>query len=79
MTESEQIAAFIAARGVTRVETGANKLGDMTARDWSKAARSTRRINADMRSENAAIAERHIIIDHLGREHVRNGLGEWLS
>ena len=82
MTEAEQIAAFIARKGVTRVATGASALGDMTARDWAKAARSTTRINAATRiddEQQRLIDERYVVVDHLGRERVRNGLGEWIA
>ena len=79
MTEREQIEAFIAERGVTRVPAGANALGDMTARDWARAARSTTRISAESRETDRLIRERHTVIDHLGRVRVRNGLGEWIA
>jgi hypothetical protein len=29
--------------------------------------------------EARKIRERHVVVDSCGREHVRNGLGEWLS
>ncbi len=74
MTEAEQIAAFLAAKGATKIPTGANVLGDMTSRDWAKAVRSTVKLNA-----RDPISERHVVVDHIGREHVRNGLGEWIS
>ena len=77
MTDAEQIAAFIAAKGVTRVPEGEGTLNHVSARDWHKAIRSDARLNG---SETARlIAERHYVTDHLGRVRVCNGLGEWIA
>lgn len=31
------------------------------------------------KADHDPINERHVVVDHRGVEHVRNGLGEWLS
>jgi hypothetical protein len=79
LTDQEQIAAFIARKGVTLVQAGVGACNHMTAHDWRKAARSTTRVSPAADTEQRLIDQRHVVVDHLGREHVRNGLGEWLS
>lgn len=74
MTEQEQIAEFLARKGATRIAAGVSTLGEMSAREWSRAVRSPTRIHA-----RDPISERHSIIDHMGRVRVRNGLGEWIA
>jgi hypothetical protein len=68
MTDSEQIAAFIASRGVTRVPSGESTL-NLSNPDWRRVVREPRV------TENARINERHLRIIN-GREHVTNGIGE---
>ena len=75
MSDQEQIEAFLKAKGATKVAIGENTLGHMTSRDWASAARSTKRLNARL----DPIDERHVVVDHLGRQHIQNGLGEWLN
>ena len=72
MTESEMIAEFIARKGVTRVEAGV-RLVDEKA--WRYRGDSFDGLSREQR----AINERHVVIGSNGVEHVRNGLGEWLS
>ena len=63
------IAAFLARKGVTKIAEGVRA---MSAREvWE-------RTQGD-RFEQRRIDERHVIIGADGREHVRNGLGEWIS
>jgi hypothetical protein len=69
MTEAEQIAAFIARRGVTRVPEGTATL---TERQLYRAVRGEP-------TTDDLIRQRQVVIDHAGREHVRNGLGEWIA
>lgn len=66
MTDQEQIAAFIASRGVTRVAAG-------------EATYDRRTMYKAVRGDNDLIRERHVVVDHCGRERVRNGLGEWIG
>ena len=42
-------------------------------------ATSDRDLYLAARAEQREIDRRIIVVDHCGREHVRNGLGEWLS
>jgi hypothetical protein len=66
MTDQEQIAAFLAKKGATRIPAGERTM------DY-------RQMRAAVRGEQALIDERHVVVDHCGREHVRNGLGEWIG
>lgn len=66
MTEQDQIAAFVARRGVTRVAEGVR-------------ITTGRGLYAAVRGDNALIEERHVVYDHLGQIHVRNSLGEWIA
>jgi len=75
-TDDAAIAAFIAARGVTRVPAGQATLGHMTSRDWARANRDT--VTVQARSEQQMIDERHYVVGADGVEHCRNGLGEWI-
>jgi hypothetical protein len=77
MTDAEQIAAFIAARGVTKCATGDSAL-NLSAKEWRAAARSPERVRP-LSEEDKLIQERHTVVDHLGRVRVCNGLGEWVA
>ena len=77
MNEKDQIAAFIASRGITRIAAGEASMGHVTSREWQLAARDTMTIQS--RTEQARIDERHVTIDGTGREYVTNGLGERIS
>jgi hypothetical protein len=70
MSDAEQIAAFIASKGVTRV--GEGETNGMRNRDWRKAVRGGP-------TEGDLINQRRVVIDHTGREFVQNGLGEWIA
>lgn len=76
MTESEQIAAFLATRGVTRVAAGVATLGHLSRRDWRKAVRDPAGVAS---LTQAAIDARYVTVDDRGREWTRNGLGEVIS
>lgn len=71
MSDKAQIAAFLASRGVTRVEPGVSTL-NYTRRDWRAAVRGEK-------TEADLISERRVAMDHAGREHVTNGLGERIA
>ena len=66
MTDAEQIAAFLAKKGATRIPEGERTM------DY-------RQMRAAVRGEQALIDERHVVIGANGVEHVRNGLGEWIA
>lgn len=70
MTEQEQIAAFLATRGVRKLPASASS--GLTSRDWSFKIRGEK-------TDDELIAERHVTIGHGGREFVTNGLGERIS
>lgn len=42
-------------------------------------ATSERELFLAARGEQSRIEERRVVIDHCGRERVRNGLGEWIA
>ena len=44
---------------------------NLTDREW--------KAQCDDRSLYSPITERYVVTDHLGRERVRNGLGEWVA
>ena len=69
MTEQDQIAAFIRKRGVTRVSEGERTLS------YAQIYKAIRGEGTD----NDRIAERHVVVDHIGRKRVRNGVGEWIG
>lgn len=71
MTEAEQIAQFMATRGVTRVAEADRSLPD-TSRDW------VRRVRGEPTTDDL-IRQRHVTIGGNGREYVKNGLGERIS
>ena len=71
MTEQEQIAAFIARKGVTKVAEGEAALGHWSRQDWRSAARGER-------TTDDLIRERHVVVIN-GREYVSNGLGERIA
>lgn len=66
MSDTDQIAAFLAKRGATKVEENATQLG-YTGKDWRKKVRGEK-------TEQELINERHRV-----GEHVCNGLGEWIA
>ena len=66
MTESEQITAFLAARGATKIAAGVSQTG-YTKRDWRHKVRGEP-------TEQELIDQRIVVGDH-----VRNGLGEWIA
>lgn len=69
MTEAQQIADFIARRGVTRVAQGERTV-------------SSRDMYAKVRGEltdNELIAQRRVTVGANGREYVTNGLGERIA
>jgi hypothetical protein len=71
MSEQEQIAAFIASRGVTRIAEGAGN--GYTRRDWHAMVRG------DVAPRDA-IGERHlVVVDAAGKEFWMNGIGERLT
>ena len=70
MTEAEQIAAFIARKGVSKVAEGEAALGHWSRRDWRKAARGEPTCDELIRERRLAA------VDHAGREFWVNGLGE---
>lgn len=82
MTDEEKIRAYLATKGARKVPEGT---GHMTKRDWYEAERAGERYRSKAAAESPEQEqdrlwkERHYVTDHLGREHVRNGLGEWLS
>lgn len=59
---------------VTKVPEGAVTL-DPSDKAWAQRVRDP---NAG-KGDAELIAERHTVVDHMGRERVRNGLGEWVS
>jgi hypothetical protein len=69
MTDAAQIAAFLAARGVTKVPAGERTLSE---RDMYQRVRGEPTVDH-------LISERRTVVDHCGRERVRNGLGEWIA
>jgi hypothetical protein len=80
MTEEEQIKAFIAKRGVTKVPAGTGALNHFTAKDWNKVIRTPGGLKAvEAEEEQRLIDERHVTIGHDGRMYVKNGLGERIS
>ena len=69
MTNDDLVQAFLARGGkVTRVETGERAVDEKA---W--------RYRGDRFDEQRRIDERHVVVGSNGVEHVRNGLGEWLS
>ncbi len=70
MTDQEQIAAFIARKGVTRIAAGESS--GISNRAWRAAARGEL-------TDNDLIAKRVVRYDARGVAHVQNGLGEWIA
>ena len=70
MSEQDAIAAFIAARGVTRVPEGEAALSNSRG-DWR------RRVRGEP-TEQEMIDQRRCIVGANGREYWTNGLGESL-
>ncbi len=70
-TES-MVAAFIARKGVTRVQEGERTISE---KEFWQARREDRKVVSE---EQRLIDERHIVVGSDGREHCRNGLGEWI-
>lgn len=72
MTDSEQIAAFLATKGATKVAEGEGTKNHWRGRDWARAARGEP-------TTDDLIRQRRVVVDHVGRERVQNGLGEWIA
>ena len=70
MTDAEQIAAFIAKRGITQIPAGGGTLTHLTTRDWRKVVRG------EMPATIDPTTRRIVHEDGKGREYVTNGLGE---
>lgn len=70
-SDDTAVAEFLAKRGATRVPEGKGAL-NLSARDWRRKVRGEP-------TEDELIRARRVVIDHAGREHVQNGLGEWIS
>lgn len=73
MTTDEQIAAFLAKRGATRIAEGT---ATMSTREWQYAVRGEQSPVRAPREDDERVT---VVTDHLGREHMRNAHGEWLS
>jgi hypothetical protein len=72
MNETDQIAAFIARKGITRVAEGTSN--GMSRRDWYdtvRAPKAAKPMAHDIRIVKA--------IDHLGRSVIVNGDGELVA
>lgn len=75
-SDADQIAAFLAARGATKIAEGTRAYDD---KELYKAVRSDQRARTiEDKTEDQLIAERHYVTGSNGVEHCQNGLGEWL-
>lgn len=76
MSDSDLIEAYLARRAPTRIAEGARAT---TEREWYAARREDRKARAEAAiTEQEAINQHHLVYDHHGVEHCRNGLGEWI-
>lgn len=75
MTPEQQIAEFMAKKGVTKIPAGQAAL-NLTGREWAAKVRgeSTAREKCEEREQNKI----RVVIDHAGREFYMNSEGEWL-
>lgn len=74
MTDQEQIKAFLASRGVTRIAEG---VATTTPREIYRAARAGEKARTIEEIEtDKLIRQRRVTYDHLGRAVITNGLGE---
>ena len=72
MNDQEKIAAFIASRGIKKIPAGHGTMNHFTRADWRNVVRGEP-------TEQDLINQRRVIIGADGREHVQNGLGEWIA
>lgn len=76
MTDAEMIAAYLATKGATKIDTGAT--AGLTDKQWHKVNRLGKRVNL---AEIAAppLDQSSVTVDALGREWRTNADGEVVS
>ena len=78
MTKSELralAASAAASHAVTKVAEGVG--ANLSAREWRDAVRSPVKVAAGATNADYSIPV-YFVVDHLGVEHARNCVGEWL-
>jgi len=70
--------AAVCAAPITKVETGATAL-KLSDREWNRLNQNYIGGKAVNETIEERITQRDVVVDHMGRERVRNGLGEWVA